>query len=186
MTPSVPSIAAIQGAPSSVIQALLRDFVETVRPLVRVAGAVEDEPDSADPASADAALRSLSEGRRYPIFQDLGPSSTACSLDAAGVVTACEAVCRDIATGCDLLVLSKFGKLEAERSGLMAAFASGVAAQTPILTSVAPKFQAQWTAFAAPLFVMLPPERSAIERWWRSVYPRRPAGAGAARVLAVS
>jgi uncharacterized protein DUF2478 len=97
------------------------------------------------------------------------------------VVTACEAVRRDVLAGCDLLVLSKFGKLEAQRSGLLAAFVAGVEAQIPILTSVAPKFDAQWAAFAAPMFAVLPPERAAIERWWRSVASTtllRPADAG--------
>ena len=173
MTESAKPIAAIQGADSAVIQRLFAEFVASVRPFVRVAGVIEQVPDSVDPGSADPELCSLGDARRYPIFQDLGPSSTACALDAHGVVTACEAVRRDVAAGCDLLVLSKFGKLEAERSGLTAAFAAGVEAQTPILTSVAPKFDAQWAAFAAPLFVILPPDPTAIERWWRSAAPEQ-------------
>ena len=162
MPESVKPIAAIQGGASEIIQGLLREFAEAVAPRVRVAGAVERERAGADPE-----LSTLGDGRRFPIFQNLGPSSTACSVDSAGIVTACGAVLQDIAAGCDLLVLSKFGKLEAERSGLSAAFAAGVAAQIPILTSVAPKFDAQWRAFAAPLFEMLPPRMTAIEAWWR-------------------
>jgi hypothetical protein len=152
-----------------VIQALLRNFVASVRPMVRVAGVLEEDPSTVDPAAGEAWLCSLSDARRYPIFQDLGPGSTACSLDADGVVTACEAVRRDIAAGCDLVVLSKFGKLEASRSGLAEAFAAAVAVRAPILTSVAPKFDAEWAAFAAPLFVILPPEEAAIRRWWNGV-----------------
>lgn len=172
MTEPAKPIAAIQGAESAVIQRLLAQFVASVRPLVRVAGVIEQVPGAAD-ATGDPELCSLGDARRYPIFQDLGPNSTACALDADGVVTACEAVRRDVAAGCDLLVLSKFGKLEAQRSGLAAAFAAGVEAQTPILTSVAPKFDAEWAAFAAPMFVILPPEPAAIVRWWRSVAPEQ-------------
>lgn len=164
-------IAAVQGAASPVIQKLLAEFAASVRPFVRVAGVIEEAPDILEPG--DPELRSLVDARRYPIFQDLGPSSTACSLDPGGIVTACEAVRRDVVAGCDLLVLSKFGKLEAERSGLAAAFAAGVEAQIPILTSVAPKFDAQWIAFANPMFVILPAERWAIEHWWRTVAPER-------------
>lgn len=181
MTQPAKLIAAIQGAESAVIQRLLGEFVASVRPYARVAGVIEQAPNAVGPISSDPELCSLGDARRYPIFQDLGPSSTACALDADGVVTACEAVRRDVVAGCDLLVLSKFGKLEAQRSGLAAAFAAGVEAQAPILTSVAPKFDAQWTAFAAPMFVMLPPTMAAIERWWRCVAPepvRRRADAG--------
>ena len=103
------------------------------------------------------------------LFQELGRGSSACSVDACSVVSACEAVCGDIAAGCDLVVLSKFGRLEAERSGLSDAFAAGLAGGVPILTSVAPKFDPAWSAFAAPLFVMLPPRLEAVEAWWRGL-----------------
>lgn len=169
MTEPVKLIAAIQGAPSTVIQGLFRTFVATIRPVARVVGVLE--ADVADPTSGDAQLCSLVDGRRYPVFQDLGPNSTACAVDAGSVVAACEAVRQDIVSGCDLVVLSKFGRLEAERTGLAAAFAAGVEVEAPILTSVAPKFDEQWAAFAAPLFTMLPPEEVAIRRWWRSVAP---------------
>jgi len=152
-------IAVVQGASSPEIQALFRRFVASLRPATRVAGVVED--------CAAEQLRSLVDDRVFPLFQDLGPSSTACSLDSESLTLACEAVRRDVLAGCDLVVLSKFGKLEAERAGLAAAFAVAVETQTPILTSLAPKFDAEWRAFAAPLFVMLPPEEAAIRRWWR-------------------
>jgi hypothetical protein len=159
-------IAALQGASTLEIQALMRDFVEGLPASVRIAGVVE-EPVADD----DAQLRNLRGGECYPVFQDLGPSSIACAVDAASVVGACEAVRRDIVAGCDLVVLSKFGRLEAERSGLEAAFAAAVDQETPILTSVAPRFAEAWTAFAAPLFVILPPEMTALRLWWRSLAP---------------
>jgi hypothetical protein len=103
------------------------------------------------------------------MFQDLGPGSTACRIDPAGVLLAGEAVRRDIAAGCDLVVLNRFAKLEAERQGLMSAFAAAVEAGVPLLTSVSPVFQGAWERFAAPLFVMLPPEPEKIDGWWRAV-----------------
>ena len=164
MAQKVQPIAAIQGGSSEAIQALLSEFAEAAAARrVRVAGVVERQ----GLGSKDPELCALSDNRRFQIFQDLGPNSTACSLDSAGIVTACEAVLGDVAAGCDLLVLSKFGKLEAERSGLAAAFAAGVEAQVPILTSVAPKFDAEWQAFASPLFEILPPQMTALEDWWR-------------------
>ena len=168
MPESVQPIAAIQGGSSAAIQALLCAFADAARRHARVAGVVERQASG----SEDPELCSLGDSRRFPIFQDLGPSSMACSLDSAGIVTACEAVLADVAAGCDLLVLSKFGKLEAERSGLAAAFAAGVEAQVPILTSVAPKFDAEWQAFASPLFEIIPPHLPAVEDWWRRARAR--------------
>ena len=130
-------IAGVRGAPTAQVQALFSAFVERLGPGARVAGVVEDEP-----APGHAQLRSLADGRRFEVFQALGRGSSACSVDAGSIVTACEAVRGDIAAGCDLVVLSKFGRLESERTGLSEAFAAG-------------------------LFVMLPPRLDAIEAWWR-------------------
>jgi hypothetical protein len=166
MSDPVKPIAAIRGGASEQIQALLAEFAAGLAPDARVAGVLERQRRGV--VGADPLLCTF-EGRRFELFQDLGPSSTACSLDSASVVAACAAVLEEISQGCDLLILSKFGKLEAERSGLAAAFAAAVEAEVPILTSVAPKFDAEWSAFAAPLFEFLPPERRAIETWWRKI-----------------
>lgn len=164
--PSKP-IAVVRGATSPEIQGLFSTFVDSIRSEARVVGVVEDY--SRGSARKDADLRSLADAHSRPIFQDLGERSTACSVDADSVAMACEAVRRDIAAGCDLVVLSKFAKLEAGRCGLSDAFVAALDAQAPILTSVAPKFDAQWAAFAAPLFVILPPQLAAIRAWWRGV-----------------
>lgn len=161
--PSAP-IAVVRGAPTAQVQALFAVFAARLGPQVRVAGVVEEEPEP-----GHAQLRSLADGRRFEVFQALGRGSSACSVDAGSIVTACQAVRGDIAAGCDIVVLSKFGRLESERTGLSDAFVAGLEAQVPILTSVAPKFDPVWTAFAAPLFVMLPPQFEAVEAWWRAL-----------------
>jgi hypothetical protein len=166
---SVAQIAVVQGAASEVVQSLLRAFVAGLPADVRTAGVIEDPftPQEGECAAGD--LRSLSDGRRFQMLQDLGPGAAACRLDADGVVSACEAVLQGIATGCDLVVLNKFGKIEADRSGLAPAFASAAQAGLPILTSVAPRFTEAWDRFAAPYYVILPPDLGAIEAWWRGV-----------------
>lgn len=165
------AIAAIQGASSLEIQALMRTFVDRLDAGVRLAGVIEVEVAGPTSSRAASELRSLSDDRRFPIFQDLGAGAAACAVDADGIVAACAAVQRDIAAGCDLVVLNKFGRLESERSGLSAAFSAAVEAGAPILTSVAPKHNPAWAAFAAPMFVILPPTMAAIEGWWRGVAP---------------
>jgi hypothetical protein len=138
----------------------------------RIAGVIEIPGDAAGGDCGLARLHNVTDGRRFTLFQDLGPGSTACAVDPGGVAEACAAVCRDIAAGCDLVVLSKFGKLEAENgSGLLAAFAAAMEAEVPIVTAVSPNRFAPWDAFAAPYYAMINPSLAAIAAWWAGQSP---------------
>ena len=168
-------IAIVQGGESAMVQGLFRDFVLRNADL-RIAGAIE-EPGERGGGRRDNRLRSLGDGMHYPVFQHLGAGAAGCALDPKAIVTACEAVRRDISAGCDVVVLSKFGKLEAESgSGFVAAFAGAIDADVPILTSVSPRYADAWNAFASPFFMTLPAEGDAIDDWWRAVCVR-PVGA---------
>jgi hypothetical protein len=162
-------IAVVQGAPSPGIQTMFGDLVESWRPDVRVAGVIEEGHGLAGRGCRAGYLRRIADGTRFAIFEDLGPGAEACHLDGRGAVGAAEAVKSDIAAGCDLVLLSKFGKLESGRGGLTAAFEAAIAADRPILTSVSPEFEPAWAAFAAPLFVVLPADPQRIAAWWRAV-----------------
>jgi hypothetical protein len=168
MERAIKPVAVLQGGNGADIQRLLCEFVERQRPAHRIVGLVQDDPEAGTDGSpgSKAQLRLVSDGRRFPLFQDLG--AEACGLYPPGVIAASQALVQDIAAGCDAVVISKFGVLEAERrTGLIAAFAAAVEAGVPILTSVAPKFAAAWTRFADPLFVVLPPDAAAIASWWQ-------------------
>jgi hypothetical protein len=167
MVEVVKPIAVLQGGNGADIQRLLREFVERRRPAQRIVGLVQDDPEveTDGRARGKAQLRLVSDGRRFPLFQDLG--AEACGLHPPGVIAASQALVQDIAAGCDAVVISKFGVLEAERrTGLIDAFAAAIEADVPILTSVAPKFSAAWARFADPLFVVLPPDAESIAAWW--------------------
>jgi len=169
MDRAIKTIAAVQGAPSAVVRDMFRALVARWRSSARIAGVLEENHGQDNQVCGAGYLRSIASGARYSMFQDLGPGSTACRIDPAGVLLASEAVRQDIFTGCDLVLLNRFAKLEAERQGLMSAFAAAVEAQVPLLTSVSPAFQGAWERFAAPLFVLLPAEPEAIDGWWQAV-----------------
>jgi hypothetical protein len=164
-------IAVVQGAPNAVIQDIFQSLAERWSGSARVAGVLAEHHGLADRACSAGFLRSLRNGERFPIFQDLGAGSTACHLDAGAMLAATEAVRRDIAAGCDLVLLSKFGKLEAANSGLADAFRAAIEADVAILTSLSPASAAAWQAFATPLFVTLPADAVAIDAWWQRVRP---------------
>ena len=70
----------------------------------------------------------------------------------------------------DIVVFSKFGKLEATQKGLWAAFAAAVSAGRPLLTTVSPKHAQAWQAFA-PAALRLEGEPAAIAQWWNMIRP---------------
>ncbi len=165
--PQAHRIAALQGAASAQIQALLGDFAALVaRQGFRVAGVVEMA--AAQPAGGcrRLALRDLSTGMVTSISQNLGPGSTSCNLDAGALAEACAGVERAIAFGADLVILSKFGKQEAQRSGLTDAFRAAAAGGLPVLTAVSPAMTEAWHLFAGPLSVFLSADPESVAAWW--------------------
>ncbi len=161
-------IAVVQGAPSAAIQEMFRALVDRWQPVARIAGVVAEDHGLPDRKCRAGYLRSIVSGARYPIFEDLGPGSQACHLEEEGAFAAAVVVEKDIVAGCDLVLLSKFGKLEAAGDGLAKAFTAALAADVPVLTSVSRAFEMAWRAFA-PHFDTLPAEAERIETWWRSV-----------------
>jgi hypothetical protein len=165
-------IAVVQGAESDAIQRLFAALLAAPWRPDRIAGVIEVAQADDRGGCGPEVLRSVTDGRDFPLFQDLGAGSAGCALDPAGVADACAAVCQDIAAGCDLVVLSKFAKLEAESgSGLMAAFVAAVEAAVPILTAVSPGRRESWDAFAAPYYEVLGPDLAEIAAWWAAQSP---------------
>ena len=160
-------IAALQGAASAVAQGLLMDFAArlTARGL-KVAGIVEIAADCGAGGCGGLLVRDLATGATIPISQDLGPGSTACNLDPRGLAEACAAVERAIAAGADVVVLSKFGKLEAARGGLSDAFRAAFAAELPIATAVSPALAQDWLAFAGDCSEFVNIGTGSLEDWW--------------------
>lgn len=163
-------IIALQGAASFVVQARLAEFARArLAEGLRVGGCVEEFSGTPGQGCAGRALRDLATGRRRIIGQDLGPGSLACHLDASGVADACQDAIEAIEAGCDLLILAKFGKLEAERGGLTDAFGAAVERDIPVITAVAPQFAAPWSDYSGDLAAYVDPTRVALEAWWRSL-----------------
>lgn len=161
----LPPIGVISGVSGAEAQRCLDNFA-TRHHKVRVVGLVER---TQAPASLrrDSRLVSLADGRTFPIFQQLGSAAKGCALLPAALIEATALVCRHIEQGCDVVVLSKYAKLEAEAgSGLVPAFAAAIEAGLPILTYVPDKFADAWHGFAAPLYARIPATSAAIDRWW--------------------
>ena len=105
-------IAVVRGAPNAEVQVILRALADKWRPDVRLAGLIAEDHWLADRHCQAGYLRNLTTGARFSIFDDLGPGAAVCHLDGTGAVAAAAGVQADIAAGCDLVLLNKFGKLE--------------------------------------------------------------------------
>lgn len=168
MTSAAGRIATIVGADTAITQALFAASAAAWRAEgAKVVGVVSEAHDLPDRTCTAGFLRDIASERRYPIYRESAPSGTSCHLDAAGVEAACAAVREGIGTS-DAVILSKFGKLEAQQRGLADAFAAAIGAGKPLLTTVSEKHRDAWQAMA-PDAVVLPADPAAIEDWWRAV-----------------
>lgn len=163
-------VAVVRGAGGEAIQALLAAAAAECRARgVTVAGVVAESHGLADRACSAGILRDVASGASWPIYREEPPLDTSCHLDAGGVEAACAALLDAIAAS-GLVVLSKFGKLEAAGGGLFPAFAAARAAGRPVLTTVSDRHRTAFEAFA-PDAAPLPAEAAAVAAWCRSARP---------------
>ena len=173
MDQPAPNIAVVRGASNAEIQDIFRALAERWQPEFRLAGVVAESHGLADRFCQAGYLRNLATGALFSIFHDLGPGTAECLLDVGGAVAAAGTVQHDIAAGCDLVLLNKFGELEAAGDGLAGAFRAAVATHLPLLTSVSPTHDQAWRQFADRQYAILPADLAAIDLWRRTVQTRR-------------
>lgn len=170
-----PLILAVQGGDREEIQSLLvAAALRFQAEGLRVLGVVED----IDPAGhhKDVMMLDLVSGARNRLHQDLGPGASGCSLDPAGLAAACagveSAIAARLAEGGDLsdtvVILSKFGRQEADGRGLTGAFHAAVAAEIAVLTSVSPTVTQEWHLFAGDMARIDRADLTAIAAWWKA------------------
>ena len=66
----------------------------------------------------------------------------------------------------DIIVLNRFGWLEASGSGLLGLLADAIAHDVPVLTAVPEGLFERWLAVVQGLAIRLPCKRSSLEHWW--------------------
>jgi nucleoside-triphosphatase THEP1 len=178
MLSSAARIAAVVGDESGNAQAVLAAMVADWRASgARIVGLIGESHGLSDRTCGAGFLRDIATGKAYSIYRETPPSDTACHLDADGVARACTAVFDRMAES-DLVVLNKYGKLEAMQQGLAAAFEAAVSAGKPLLTTVSDRYRAAWCAFA-PDATCLAANQAELQEWWRALsLPPRHAGRG--------
>jgi hypothetical protein len=173
MSPLSASIATVIGPDSQAIQSLFEAQIEKWRSEgVKVVGLVAEAHALPDRSCAAGFLRDLTSEARFAMYLETPPSNTSCHLDGSGVDAACMALLGQIETS-DVVVLSKFGKLEGMGGGLRPAFEAAAAAGKPILTTVSEKHRDAWAEFTGGT-TMIPDNLAAIRNWWAGLKAGKP------------
>ncbi len=110
-------------------------------------------------------LEDLSSGERIKISQDLGCAAGACALDHAQLVRAGRFITQALARPVDLVVVNKFGKLEAAGEGLRAELIEAMEAGIPLLTTVKPAVVDAWKDFVGEYGTLLRADHADVIAW---------------------
>ncbi len=169
MTATLGPIGTVIGPDSFAIQALFTAKAAEWRAAgLKVVGLIGEAHALPDRTCTAGTLRDIVTGKSFSMYLETPPKDTSCHLDSEGVESACASLLGQIAAS-DVVVLSKFGKLEAQHGGLAAAFDAAFAAGKPVLTTVSGKHRDAWREFA-PSAVTMAADKQAIQDWWQTAH----------------
>ncbi len=134
---------------------------------VAMAGAIQLKP-AGQPGRhpCDLLLEDLASGEVTAIVEHRGKEARGCRLDVGVLTDVAEAVSASIhADGPRLLIVNKFGKIEADGGGMRGAIAEAVDLGIPVLVGVPVRNLDRWRVFAGPLAVELAVDDAAVARW---------------------
>lgn len=139
----------------------------------QVHGLLRSDPDVAGGCARRMVLADVRNGEAFVISQDLGAESTACCLDESGIAAASVALRRAQASAVDLVVVNRFGKLEAVGQGFAAEMLALMADGVPMIVVVGSDHVDAWQHFTGGMAATLPLQPQALRAWCAAL----PAGA---------
>lgn len=157
--------AAILQRAGSDADALLAQAATRQRALGRrVRGLLMTYPEPAAGCAGPMVLVDLREGTRFLVSQPMGPGSGACRGDPQGFAQASGVLRAALDEAPDLVLVNRFGALEAEGGGFAAELLELLARGVPVLTAVNERHLPAWLHFSGGAAV-LPAEAAAVEAW---------------------
>lgn len=130
-----------------------------------VAGIVQNNQFIRDRAKCDMEVEELASGIVLKISEDRGREARGCRLDRGALSEAAALLSASIENGPELVILNKFGKLEAEGRGLRDTLADAVQLGMPIIVGVPYRNLEQWRVFSGGLAEECPPGCSRLYGW---------------------
>lgn len=145
--------------------ALIADAVARLAPLgLRLAGTVQTDVPREGRTLCDMELAVLPDGPVFRINLDRGEAARGCRLDGGALEEAVVAVAANMA-GAEVLIVNKFGKLEAQGHGYVPLIAEAMARDMPVLVGVNAMNLPDLLAFCDGLATALPADPAAIADW---------------------
>lgn len=111
----------------------------------------------------------IDDGRTLGLMQDLGLCAEGCRLDPHRLTEAAGWLDEMIAQRPDLLLISRFGRFEAEGGGYLAEIGAAAAADQPSLIGVSPKYVTAWRDFVGDCAETRDASREAALSWRRAL-----------------
>ena len=137
---------------SVAIGPVLRAIADSARAAgLRLGGVIEKAgPPPAPGRKCDMLFDDLAGGEIIKISENRGAYARGCRLDLDGLTRACALVLSQL-ENCDLILLNKFGKTEAEGGGFRCIISDALALEVPLVIGVPRRNLAAWREFAGEL-----------------------------------
>ena len=161
-------VYANEAYPQSTFESLVE---ECRRRRLRVAGVLQHPVCSDVAGHCDVALEELTTGLRTDLFEDRGRGAGGCRLSVAALAEVNAQVARSLEAGPELLILNKFGKVEAEGRGLLDLVAAAIERDIPVVIGVPLRNLEAWRKFAGGMAVEFSSDPSELLDWMGRIFP---------------
>ena len=132
---------------------------------VRICGTVQINTDCGADAPCDMDVLVLPDGPDIRISQSLGKGAKGCRLDPEALEGAVSMVRERLTAGCDLLIINKFGKHEAEGRGFRDVIAEALSLDIPVLVGLSGLNKDAFQEFSQGIAVELPANVKSLMAW---------------------
>ncbi len=168
-------IAFLTLSPKGATDRFLARFAEdALRAGWRVAGVVQINVSDTVSERREMRLKLLPEGMTIRISQDLGPGASGCSLDPSALETAVGETTATLEQGADLLIVNKFGKVEAEGRGFRGLIGEALSRDIPVLVGLNPAQRAAFETFTGGMAEELSADVAVVKAWLEGVALAQP------------
>lgn len=128
-------------------------------------GVVQINSHCGEDRPCDMDVQVLPDGPMVRISQSLGPNARGCRLDPSALETAVAHVSERLHSGCDILIVNKFGKHEADGRGFRPVIAEALGLDIPVLVGLNRLNKDAFLKFSDGLAEQVPSTQDALRAW---------------------